>query len=53
MTGSVPLGQLTLVKKNEGKPLRADQAGLPRLCLPLRTKQNEVTAMRTEAGSKN
>ena len=49
----MPLGQLTLVKRNEGKPLRADQAGLPRTCLPPRTKQNEAMALRTAAGSKN
>ena len=50
---SVPPGQLTLVKKNEGKPLRADQAGLPRLCLPPRTKLNEAAALRTAAGFKH
>ena len=42
-----------MVKMNEGKPLRADQAGLPRICLPLRTKLNEAAALRTAAGSKN
>ena len=41
------------MKKKEGKPLRADQAGLPRICLPPLTKLNEVAALRTAAGPKN
>ena len=49
----MPLGLLTLVKKNKGKPLRADQTGLPRICLPPWTKLNEATSLRTAAGSKN
>ena len=38
----MPLRLLPLVKKNEGKPLGADQAGLPRTCLPPLTKLNEA-----------
>ena len=52
-TCSVPLGLLPLLKKNEGKPLGADQAGLPRTCLPPRTKLNEAESLRTAAGTKN
>ena len=50
---SVPLRLLTLVKKNKAKPLRADQAGPPRTCLPPRTKLNEAAALWTAAGPKN
>ena len=50
---SVPPVLLTLVNRNKSNPLRADQAGLPRICLPLRTKLNEAAALRTAAGSKN
>ena len=42
----MPLGQLNLVKKYGGKPLRADQAGLPRICLPPRPKLNEAAVLR-------
>ena len=49
----MPLRKLTFVKRNEGKPLLADQAGLPRICLPPLTKLTEATALRTAAGSKN
>ena len=52
-TCSVPPWQLTLVKKNEGIPLRADQAGAPRICLPPRTKMNEAVKLRAAAGPKN
>ena len=53
MTCSVPLWQLNLVKKYEGKPLRADQASLPQICLPPRPKLNEAAVLRTAAGAKN
>ena len=42
-----------MVKKYEGKPLRADQDALPRICLPPLTKLNEDAALRTAAGPKN
>ena len=51
MTCSVPLRQLNLVKRNEDKPLCADQAGAPRTCLPPRTKLIEATVLRSAAGS--
>ena len=47
-TCSVPLRPLTLVKKSEVKPLRADQAGLPP-----RTKPNEAAGLQTAVGPKN
>ena len=42
-----------MVKKYGGKPLRADQTGLPRICLPPQPKLNEAAVLRTEVGLKN
>ena len=50
---SVPLVLLTLENQNQSSPLRADQAGPPRTCLPPLSKLNEAAALRTAAGPKN
>ena len=50
---SVPPVLLTLENQNLSSPLRADQAGPPRSCLPPQTKLNEASALRTAAGPKN
>ena len=50
---SVPPVLLTLEKQNKSSPLRADQAGPPRSCLPPQTKLNEAAALGTAAGAKD